>query len=71
MLAYYFHFSGMDNLPKHANMDAKFFVGTGLSDAERKNPPKIGSIITFRYFEIIKKSGVPRFPSYLREKVVE
>lgn len=43
----------------------EFSVGTGLSDAERKNPPHTGSIITFRYQEF-SDGGVPRFPSYLR-----
>ena len=42
----------------------KFSVGTGLSDAERGNPPAIGSTITFRYQELTD-GGVPRFPSYL------
>jgi DNA ligase-1 len=44
----------------------KFSVGTGFSDAEREDPPKIGSIITFRYQEL-SNDGVPRFPSYIRE----
>lgn len=39
-------------------------VGTGFSDAERENPPPIGSIITFRYQEL-SEAGVPRFPSYI------
>jgi DNA ligase-1 len=39
-------------------------VGTGFSDAERADPPPIGSIITFRYQEL-SESGVPRFPSYI------
>lgn len=39
-------------------------VGTGFSDAERDNPPPIGSTITFRYQEL-SESGVPRFPSYI------
>ncbi|MGH7225935.1 MAG: DNA ligase, partial [Gemmataceae bacterium] len=45
-------------------------VGTGFSDAERDNPPPVGSIITFRYQEL-SEAGVPRFPSYvgLREDV--
>jgi DNA ligase len=43
----------------------RFSIGTGFSDAERENPPKIGSIVTFRYFELTK-DGVPRFPAYLR-----
>ena len=42
----------------------QFAVGTGLSDAERNNPPAIGSIITYRYQEL-SDGGVPRFPSYV------
>jgi DNA ligase-1 len=42
----------------------KFEVGTGLSDAERKAPPAIGSLITFRYQELTD-GGTPRFPSFL------
>lgn len=43
----------------------RFSVGTGFSDAERENPPPIGSVITFRYQELTA-DGVPRFPSYVR-----
>ena len=42
----------------------KFAVGTGFSDAERANPPPIGSTITFRYQELTDR-GAPRFPSYV------
>lgn len=42
-----------------------FSVGTGFSDAQRENPPPIGSIITFRYQELSDR-GVPRFPSFVR-----
>jgi DNA ligase-1 len=42
----------------------RFAVGTGFSDAERENPPAIGSVITFRYQEL-SDGGVPRFPSYV------
>src|SRR5512140_2034794 len=41
-----------------------FNVGTGLSDAERNNPPPVGSIVTYRYQEL-SDDGVPRFPSYV------
>ena len=41
-----------------------FKLGTGLSDAERENPPAIGSTVTFRYQELTN-DRVPRFPSYL------
>jgi DNA ligase-1 len=42
----------------------RFSVGTGFSDAERKSPPPIGSIVTYRYQEL-SEGGVPRFPSYV------
>lgn len=42
----------------------RFTVGTGLSDAERKDPPPIGAIVTYRYQELTR-DGVPRFPSYV------
>ncbi len=41
-----------------------FNIGTGLSDAERNDPPPIGSIVTYRYQEL-SDDGVPRFPSYV------
>jgi DNA ligase-1 len=41
------------------------YIGSGLSDAKRTNPPKIGSVITFRY-QGLTKAGFPRFPVYLR-----
>ena len=41
-----------------------FSVGTGFSDAERENPPPVGSLITFRYQEL-SEAGVPRFPSFV------
>ncbi|KXS17784.1 DNA ligase/mRNA capping enzyme [Gonapodya prolifera JEL478] len=42
----------------------KFRVGTGFTDRERANPPKVDSIITYRFQELTK-DGVPRFPSYV------
>ena len=40
-------------------------VGSGLNDADRKTPPKIGSTITFQYMGLTK-NGLPRFPVFLR-----
>ncbi|GAB6069507.1 DNA ligase [Thiomicrorhabdus hydrogeniphila] len=45
-------------------------VGSGLSDYQRLHPPKIGSVITFQYIGLTKK-GLPRFPVFLRERVVQ
>ncbi|GAA5973122.1 hypothetical protein JCM11641_006279 [Rhodosporidiobolus odoratus] len=44
-----------------------FSVGSGLTDERRGNPPKVGSIITYR-FQDLTKSGVPRFPSFVGER---
>ncbi|KAJ3343953.1 hypothetical protein HDU93_005236 [Gonapodya sp. JEL0774] len=46
----------------------KFRVGTGFTDKERANPPKIGSIITYRFQELTN-DGVPRFPSFVGERI--
>ncbi|EWH11866.1 DNA ligase [Catenovulum agarivorans DS-2] len=43
----------------------RFKIGSGLSYAERKNPPKIGSIITYKYTGFTK-NGLPRFAVFLR-----
>ena len=40
-------------------------VGTGLSDAQRQNPPPVGSTITYSYRDKTP-SGKPRFASFLR-----
>jgi len=42
-----------------------FSVGTGFTDAQRRSPPPVGSLITFRYQELTDR-GVPRFPSFVR-----
>ena len=43
----------------------RFKIGSGFSDDERRNPPAIGSIITYKYFGLTKK-GIPRFASFMR-----
>jgi DNA ligase-1 len=43
----------------------RFSVGTGFSDAQREDPPRVGAVITFRYQEL-STGGVPRFPSFVR-----
>lgn len=43
----------------------EFMLGTGLSDALRRDPPPIGSPITFRYREMTAQ-GRPRFASFHR-----
>lgn len=43
----------------------RFKIGTGFSDSERRNPPVIGSTITYKYYGLTNK-GLPRFASFLR-----
>lgn len=44
----------------------EFKIGSGFDDSERRKPPKIGSRVTYRYFEISKDSKKPRFPTFMR-----
>ena len=46
----------------------RFLIGSGLPDAVRRNPPAIGSLITYRY-QALTQDGVPRFARYLRVRV--
>ena len=43
----------------------QFKLGTGLSDEQRRNPPPLGSTVTYT-FRDITPSGKPRFASFLR-----
>jgi DNA ligase-1 len=44
----------------------RFHLGTGLTEAQRKVPPPVGSWVTYRYRGTHPKSGLPRFASFLR-----
>ncbi|HID46026.1 MAG TPA: DNA ligase [Chromatiaceae bacterium] len=43
----------------------RFYIGSGLSDEERVEPPPIGSVITFKH-QGFSSTGIPRFASFLR-----
>ncbi len=43
----------------------RFRIGSGLTDTLRRQPPPIGSRITYRY-QHLTKNGLPRFAHYLR-----
>lgn len=43
----------------------RFRVGSGLDDADRADPPPIGSWITYRYTGLTA-NGLPRFPRFVR-----
>ncbi len=48
----------------------EFSLGTGLSDAQRRDPPPLGATVTYRYRELTAK-GMPRFASFWRVRGVE
>lgn len=43
----------------------RFRIGAGLKDAQRKNPPPIGSLVTYRFLGVTD-AGVPRFATFVR-----
>ena len=43
----------------------QFSIGSGFSDAERNNPPPLGSTVRFKHHGFTQ-AGVPRFASFLR-----
>lgn len=42
-----------------------FNLGGGFSNIQRLNPPKIGDIVTFKYYDLTKNNK-PKFASFLR-----
>lgn len=47
----------------------RFKIGSGFTLQQRKKPPVLGAIITYKYFGRTKK-GLPRFASFLRVREV-
>ena len=47
-----------------------FNLGGGFSDIQRKNPPQIGDIVTFKYYDLTKNNK-PKFASFLRVRKKE
>ena len=48
-----------------AATSVRFKIGTGLSDAQRRHPPPVGSVVVYR-FRGLTDAGVPRFASFVR-----
>lgn len=45
----------------------RFNLGNGFSKIQRENPPKIGAIVTFKYYGLTKNKK-PKFASFLHER---
>jgi len=48
----------------------KFNLGNGFKNSDRLNPPKVGDIITFKYYGLTKNKK-PKFASFLRVRQKE
>ncbi|OZG74130.1 DNA ligase [Hahella sp. CCB-MM4] len=57
----------MGSLLVETEAGIRFRIGSGFTLTERLQPPKIGSVITFRY-RGKTSSNIPRFATYLRTK---
>ncbi|GIU27062.1 DNA ligase [Shewanella schlegeliana] len=59
-------FSGMMGALIVKNKQGKTFnLGTGFTLEQRQSPPRIGSLVTYKYYGLTQK-GTPRFASFLR-----
>ena len=47
-----------------------FALGSGLNDAQRRNPPEVGSWVTYRYRDRTPQ-GIPRFATFVRARPPE
>ena len=47
------------------NQYGEFRIGSGFKDADRNNPPPVGSTVTYKYRGFTQK-GTPRFATFLR-----
>lgn len=45
----------------------EFALGSGLSDAQRREPPPIGALVSYRYRDLTAR-GLPRFATFLRQR---
>ncbi len=43
----------------------RFRIGTGFTDEDRRNPPPVGSLVTYRY-QGMTSAGKPRFARFMR-----
>ncbi len=62
-------YAGMTgSLRARALADGKeFSIGSGLKDAQRKNPPPVGATVTYKH-QGFTENGIPRFPVFLRTR---
>ncbi|MBP8168073.1 MAG: DNA ligase [Azonexus sp.] len=62
------HVGTMGALRVRADDGREFSLGTGFTDQQRRDPPPIGALVTYRYHDLTR-NGMPRFASFLRVRV--
>jgi len=45
----------------------EFYIGSGFTQQQRKNPPALGSLVTYRY-QGFTQTGIPRFAVFVRQR---
>ena len=55
----------MGSLLVEATDGTRFRIGTGFTDEQRRNPPPVGSLVTYRY-QGTTSGGKPRFARFMR-----
>ena len=45
----------------------EFYIGSGFTQQQRKNPPLIGSLVTYRY-QGFTQDEIPRFAVFVRQR---
>jgi DNA ligase 1 len=59
-------FAGMTGALRMEMRDGRrFSLGSGFSDEQRRNPPPVGALVTYRYREL-NSNGIPRFARFVR-----
>ncbi len=62
------HAGTMGALRVRAEDGREFSLGSGFTDQQRRDPPPLGTTVTYRYHDLTRK-GLPRFTSFLRVRV--
>jgi len=46
----------------------EFSCGSGMTEKDRRKPPRLGSVVTYRYTELMD-NGYPRFPVFVAQRL--
>ncbi len=55
----------MGSIKVRTDNGKSFYIGSGFTQVQRKNPPPLGSVVTYRY-QGFTDAGIPRFAVFVR-----